>query len=88
MKASGEYGPGACTADYAPVSRRPDKENIEDDPAAWIEALREEMLVASAALEFEKAAALRDEINRIASEHGMGEEKGIRRVGRRSGRRK
>ncbi|MCK9522096.1 MAG: excinuclease ABC subunit UvrB [Proteobacteria bacterium] len=71
VRNASEYGPGAATGDYAPVSRRPDKREMSEDPSMLIEALREEMLVASAALEFEKAAALRDEINRIAQQHGI-----------------
>ena len=34
----------------------------EDDPEALIEALKDEMLMAAAALEFERAADLRDQI--------------------------
>ena len=71
QKAISEVGPGAATADYAPVSRRPDKADLEGDPTAMIEALREEMLTAAAALEFEKAASIRDEIEAIARSHGV-----------------
>ena len=70
-KAITEVGPGAATADYAPVSRRPDKKALESDPVAMIEALREEMLTAAAALDFEKAAALRDEIEALSKDHGI-----------------
>jgi len=69
-----EVGPGAATADYAPVSRRSDRRSLEDDPAALVEALREEMLTAAAALQFEKAAALRDEMAALCAEHGISTE--------------
>lgn len=85
VRNASEYGPGAATGDYAPVSRRPDKREMSEDPSMLIEALREEMLVASAALEFEKAAALRDEINRIAQQHGISG-KAVRPQRRRAGR--
>jgi excinuclease ABC subunit B len=79
--ASMEVGPGAATADYAPVSRRSDRRLLEDDPAALVEALREEMLTAAAALQFEKAAALRDEMAALCAEHGISTE--VRRKQRR-----
>jgi excinuclease ABC subunit B len=82
-KAISEVGPGAATADYAPVSRRPDKAELQGDPTAMIEALREEMLTAAAALEFEKAAAIRDEIEAIAQSHGVKVTAGKRRKRRR-----
>ena len=85
VRNASEYGPGAATGDYAPVSRRPDKREMSEDPSMLIEALREEMLVASAALEFEKAAALRDEINRIAQQYGISG-KAVRPQRRRAGR--
>ncbi len=83
QKAISEVGPGAATADYAPVSRRPDKAELQGDPTAMIEALREEMLTAAAALEFEKAAAIRDEIEAIAQSHGVKVTAGKRRKRRR-----
>ncbi|MBN2714963.1 MAG: excinuclease ABC subunit UvrB [Deltaproteobacteria bacterium] len=83
QKAITEVGPGAATADYAPVSRRPDRSALEDDPIATMEALREEMLTAAAALDFEKAAALRDEINGLSRSHGIKPLAGKRKPGRR-----
>lgn len=71
QKAISEVGPGASTADYAPISRRPNKEALQDDPYGMLEALREEMLTAAAALDFEKAAGLRDEIGVFCKEHGI-----------------
>lgn len=71
QKAIREVGPGAATADYAPVSRRPDKNSLQSDPVGMIEALREEMLTAAAALDFEKAASLRDQIAQLSKEHGI-----------------
>ena len=70
-KAVGEIGPGAATADYAPVSRRPDAESLAEDPEALIESIREEMLVAAAALEFERAAELRDRLSEVAADYGV-----------------
>ncbi|MBN2528786.1 MAG: excinuclease ABC subunit UvrB [Deltaproteobacteria bacterium] len=83
QKAISEVGPGAATADYAPVSRRPDKAALNTDPALLIEALREEMLTAAQALDFEKAAALRDEIEQVASSHGIRNTGMKRKPGRR-----
>lgn len=61
VKASMESGPGASTSDYAPVARSHNIDKIED-PAYKLEALREQMYLAAAGLQFEKAAKLRDMI--------------------------
>jgi excinuclease ABC subunit B len=70
-KAVPEVGPGSASADYSPISRRPDAGRLEEDPEALVEALREEMMVAAAALEFERAAKLRDRVREIAAEYGI-----------------
>jgi len=88
-KAVGEVGPGAATADYAPVSRRPDADALAEDPEALIESIREEMLVAAAALEFERAAELRDRLAEVAADYGVQPlpARGKRRGGRKRRRR-
>ena len=63
-RALGESGPGAPNNDYLAVSKG--RELDEDDPEALIEALKDEMLMAAAALEFERAANLRDQIKQLA----------------------
>ncbi|MDJ0765518.1 MAG: excinuclease ABC subunit UvrB [Myxococcota bacterium] len=62
-KSIDEFGPGAPTSDYVTVSRSISAD--DEDPTETIEALREEMLMAAAALEFERAAQLRDEIKAL-----------------------
>jgi len=71
QKAIGEIGPGATTTDYAPLSRRSERGEFAGDPRASAEALREEMLAAAAALDFERAAALRDQLLALCEEHGI-----------------
>ncbi|MCK9461513.1 MAG: excinuclease ABC subunit UvrB [Proteobacteria bacterium] len=71
QKAIDEIGPGAASADYAPLSRRSERGEIAGDPKASAEALREEMLEAAAALDFERAAALRDRLLGLCEEHGI-----------------
>ncbi len=77
-----EQGPGASTNDYMVVSAATDgeEENIE----ARIEAIKEEMLMAAAALEFERAAKLRDELKELVKEgHPVKKRKRTRSAGRR-----
>jgi excinuclease ABC subunit B len=71
VKSIGEAGPGSINSDYAPVSRRYGEEEKDRDPRVLIESLREEMLLAAAALEFERAAALRDRLREVAADHGL-----------------
>ncbi len=63
-RALGESGPGAPANDYLAISKKGDVD--EDDPEALIEALKDEMLMAAAALEFERAASLRDQLKQLA----------------------
>jgi excinuclease ABC subunit B len=70
-KAVSEVGPGSANADYSPVSRRVDERRVEEDPRSVVEGMREEMMIAAAALEFERAAALRDKVEEMASEYGI-----------------
>jgi excinuclease ABC subunit B len=79
MKSIDEIGPGAASSDYAPLSRRSERGEIAGDPLAAAEALREEMLAAAAALDFERAAALRDQLLGLCEEHGI-------KLGRKRGR--
>jgi excinuclease ABC subunit B len=69
VKSLGETGPGASTSDYVTVSK-PFDEN-EMDVGEMIEALKDEMLMSAAALEFERAAALRDKIKKLTGETGF-----------------
>jgi excinuclease ABC subunit B len=67
VKALGEAGPGAASADYLAVSRATgDEDGI--DAAELVERLREEMFIAAAALEFERAARLRDRIRELGGD--------------------
>ncbi|HUT77001.1 MAG TPA: excinuclease ABC subunit UvrB [Polyangia bacterium] len=75
-KAIGEAGPGSVNADYVPVTRRHGDEDLTADPRALALSLREEMLMAAAALEFERAAALRDRLRAVTAEHRLGESPG------------
>ncbi len=70
-KAVSEVGPGSANADYSPVSRRVDERRVEEDPRSVVEGMREEMMIAAAALEFERAAALRDKVEEMAGEYGI-----------------
>jgi excinuclease ABC subunit B len=70
-KAVTEFGPGAATADYSPISRPVAGADEEEQPEAIAEQLREEMLIAAAALEFERAAELRDQLGEFARLHGL-----------------
>jgi excinuclease ABC subunit B len=72
-KAVGEAGPGSVNADYVPVTRRHGDEELDADPRALALSLREEMLMAAAALEFERAASLRDRLREVTAEHRLGE---------------
>ena len=71
QKAISEMGPGSPNSDYAPVARIPQTEGMEGDPEALVEALREEMLIYAASLDFEKAARIRDRIAEICSQAGI-----------------
>jgi excinuclease ABC subunit B len=86
-KAVAESGPGSVNADYAPVPRRPGTGEPDGDPRALAAALREEMLMAAAALEFERAAELRDRLRRLEAEHGVVAEPPQKTRGRRGRRR-
>ncbi len=88
VKAVGEAGPGSVNADYAPVSRRYDEDERARDPRALLESLREEMLMAAAALEFERAASLRDRMREVAAEHGIEASAGRERKSARRGRKR
>jgi excinuclease ABC subunit B len=63
-----EAGPGASTADYLSVSRKQDRDGDEGDLGAQMEVLREEMLMAAASLDFERAAKLRDRIRKMSGD--------------------
>jgi excinuclease ABC subunit B len=81
-RALGESGPGAPANDYLAIAKKGGLD--EDDPEALIEALKDEMLMAAAALEFERAANLRDQIKQVAGEgysirQKRGKKKGRRR---------
>jgi excinuclease ABC subunit B len=81
-RALGESGPGAPANDYLAIAKKGDLD--EDDPEALIEALKDEMLMAAAALEFERAGNLRDQIKQVAGEgysirQKRGKKKGRRR---------
>ncbi len=67
QKAVVEYGPGSTASDYSTVSRPVN--DREDDPEVAIGLLREEMMMAAAALEFERAAGLRDQIKEITQDN-------------------
>jgi excinuclease ABC subunit B len=71
VKAVAEIGPGAASADYAPVARRSERAAEEAEPAAAAEMLREEMLAAAAALDFERAAGLRDALRKLCEQNAM-----------------
>ncbi len=88
QKAISEIGPGSANSDYAPIARIPDTDNMEDDPEALVEALREEMLMYSASLEFEKAARIRDRIAMICSEAGISDRPARKRAHKKKGRRR
>ena len=63
-----ELDPSAGERDYIAVPRQQNEGEVPEDAAAkqeWIEALRSEMLLAAENLEFEKAAALRDRLQRV-----------------------
>ena len=80
-RALGESGPGAPSNDYLAISKGRDLD--EDDPEALIEALKDEMLMAAAALEFERAANLRDQIKQLAGEGYSLHKKKSKKHGRR-----
>ena len=88
QKAISEIGPGSANSDYAPIARIPDTDNMEDDPEALVEALREEMLMYSDSLEFEKAARIRDRIAMICSEAGISDRPARKRAHKKKGRRR
>jgi len=89
-KAVCEFGPGAATADYSPVSRAAVEQDDDRHPEEIVERLREEMLIAAAALDFERAAELRDRMVEVSAQHGIriGRRQGGARRGGRSGRRR
>ncbi len=68
-KALGDIGPGAPTNDYVVVAKT--RDDVEGDPHALIEVLREEMFMASDALEFERAGKLRDEIIALTEKYDL-----------------
>ncbi len=78
-----EIGPGASTGDYLSVSRPRDAD--EEDIESKIEELKDEMLMCAAALDFERAAELRDQIKQLA---GEGLLKTKKKKSRRGGRRR
>ncbi len=71
--AAGEKGSGAGAE---AIKGRPWEKIIDQDlpPREIVTMLHEEMLTASAALEFEKAAALRDRIDDLRAQWGLGSE--------------
>ncbi len=75
-----EVGPGASTNDYMPVSKA-EAEEAED--SARIEALTDEMLMAAASLDFEKAARLRDQIKSLTNSQRLSIKKKPKRRRRR-----
>jgi excinuclease ABC subunit B len=64
QKAIVEIGPGSSTSDYMTVPKN--KADDTQDPDEMIEALLEEMHMAAAALEFERAAQLRDQVKKLS----------------------
>jgi excinuclease ABC subunit B len=64
IKSIDEVGPGAPAHDYIPVGGVVDDDD-EAPSSARIEALTDEMLMAAAALDFEKASRLRDQIKSL-----------------------
>jgi excinuclease ABC subunit B len=69
VKAVSEVGPGASTADWVTVAKSTEMDELET--ADRIEALKDEMLMAAAALEFERAAELRDRLKEISPRSGF-----------------
>jgi excinuclease ABC subunit B len=80
-RALGESGPGAPANDYLAISKKGDVD--EDDSEAMIEVLKDEMLMAAAALEFERAANLRDQIKQLAGKGYVLHKKGRKKRGHR-----
>ncbi|MCP4604967.1 MAG: excinuclease ABC subunit UvrB [Proteobacteria bacterium] len=80
-KTLSEKGPGASTNDYVAVSRTTGDE--DEDLDIQIEAIRDEMLMAAAALEFERAARLRDKIKELTGEGSLPKKKKRTGAGRR-----
>jgi len=75
MKAILEIGPGGADRDYVAVPRlRPGEVESSTDLQGRIELLREQMLEAAEALDFERAAALRDELRGLQKRAGVDDE--------------
>jgi excinuclease ABC subunit B len=81
IKSVGDMGPGAASNDYVPIAKRLDED--EEDVAVIVESLTDEMLMMAAALEFEKAAEIRDRINRLTGGKPLKKRKKPRGRGRR-----
>jgi hypothetical protein len=54
--------------DYVPIPSRRESAESDKSPAEQIELLRSEMLLAAEALDFERAAELRDRIRRLSGD--------------------
>jgi len=71
IKAILEISPGSSQRDYMSVPRlKPGEANDNADIASRIELLREQMLEAAEALDFERAAAVRDELRSLQKQAG------------------
>ncbi len=70
-KAILEIAPGSAERDYVAVPRLKPGETGDGDIGARIELLREQMLEAAEALDFERAAALRDELRSLQKRAGV-----------------
>ncbi|MCP4678370.1 MAG: excinuclease ABC subunit UvrB [Deltaproteobacteria bacterium] len=81
QKGIDEIGPGASTSDYLTVSKAMggDDDDLEDR----IEALKDEMMMAAAALEFERAAGLRDQVRELEGKDRLATKKRKQRTKRR-----
>jgi excinuclease ABC subunit B len=80
-KAVLEMDPSTGSSDYVviPILRKGEASSDQADLPARIEELRSEMLLAAEELEFEKAAALRDQVERLRDQLKPGGSKGPRR---------
>ncbi len=77
-KALMDFSPAAGTSDYVSVPMRRSDEatgpvGSDQEKLALVESLRAEMLAAAEALDFERAAALRDRVRKIESDPTLGE---------------
>ncbi len=67
-----EIAPGSPERDFVTVSRlRPGESASSADVSSRVELLREQMLEAAEALDFERAAALRDELKSLQKQAGL-----------------